>query len=325
MKGRIVWIDYAKGIGIILVVFGHVIGGINSAGMDISKSFFTGAFSFVYGFHMPLFFFLSGLFVENWLNKENKFHDKISTILWPYFIWSIMQGAVNVLLSGYTNNSLTWSSLFYSILFSPIGQFWYLYVLFIYFILYYCFKKFLSIKIIYLVSLLFFLFNPSLNFWILDKILLNFIFFVSGSLARNKIAKNLFLSINKLPLLIFSLIFIIANFVYLENTDYFNLKIIGKLIIGYIGISFIVVLTIFLQRFKGKFFKSLQFLGKMSMIIYLAHILASSGFRIVAQKLGFENVFGHIIIGSLLGLALPILCYFILERTNLTKFFLGKS
>lgn len=27
-KGRIVWIDIAKGIGIILVVYGHALGGI---------------------------------------------------------------------------------------------------------------------------------------------------------------------------------------------------------------------------------------------------------------------------------------------------------
>ena len=45
---RIVWIDNAKAIGILLVVFGHTSG------------FGSFAKEFAYSFHMPLFFFLSG-------------------------------------------------------------------------------------------------------------------------------------------------------------------------------------------------------------------------------------------------------------------------
>src|SRR3954451_22012656 len=52
MPQRIEWIDRARGIGIILVVVGHAL---------LSTS--TGAFArdMIYAFHMPLFFFLSGL------------------------------------------------------------------------------------------------------------------------------------------------------------------------------------------------------------------------------------------------------------------------
>jgi acyltransferase len=52
MPQRIDWIDRARGIGIVLVVVGHAL---------LSTS--TGAFAakVIYAFHMPLFFFLSGL------------------------------------------------------------------------------------------------------------------------------------------------------------------------------------------------------------------------------------------------------------------------
>ena len=46
-------IDIAKGIGILLVVFGH---------LTVGKQ---NVYSFIYSFHMPLFFLLSGLFSSN--------------------------------------------------------------------------------------------------------------------------------------------------------------------------------------------------------------------------------------------------------------------
>lgn len=45
------WIDYAKGMGILLMVFGHT-------GMPVVLS------KFIWSFHMPLFFFISGLLYD---------------------------------------------------------------------------------------------------------------------------------------------------------------------------------------------------------------------------------------------------------------------
>ena len=46
---RIIWVDYAKAIGILLVVWGHM---LQSCTGEIS----VGIHSIIYGFHMPLFF-----------------------------------------------------------------------------------------------------------------------------------------------------------------------------------------------------------------------------------------------------------------------------
>ncbi|EPJ4139137.1 acyltransferase family protein [Klebsiella pneumoniae] len=59
---RETWVDYAKGIGIILVVFGHANRGLYSSGIYISPEIYHYLDNVIYSFHMPLFFFLSGLF-----------------------------------------------------------------------------------------------------------------------------------------------------------------------------------------------------------------------------------------------------------------------
>jgi fucose 4-O-acetylase-like acetyltransferase len=63
MNQRIAWADYAKGMGIILVVYGHSARGLMSSGMIPSVSIFSVVDYTIYTFHMPLFFFLSVMFV----------------------------------------------------------------------------------------------------------------------------------------------------------------------------------------------------------------------------------------------------------------------
>ncbi|MBL4602923.1 MAG: acyltransferase family protein [Emcibacteraceae bacterium] len=62
MKERIVWVDYAKAITIILVVYKHVANGVYNAGLPVNEANFLLGDSIITSIRMPLFFFLSGLF-----------------------------------------------------------------------------------------------------------------------------------------------------------------------------------------------------------------------------------------------------------------------
>lgn len=68
--------DIVKGIGIILVVFGHTLKG-NNAG------------DFIYSFHMPLFFIISGI-LYNEASKDKYVVKQIKHILIPYFIFAVL-------------------------------------------------------------------------------------------------------------------------------------------------------------------------------------------------------------------------------------------
>jgi acyltransferase len=78
-KERTAWIDIARGFGIIFVIYGHTLG---AAGFRY----------LIYAFHMPLFFFLSGLVFHNRENEKYKDSLKkdIRRILVPYFIFAFV-------------------------------------------------------------------------------------------------------------------------------------------------------------------------------------------------------------------------------------------
>lgn len=81
VKGRECWIDIAKGIGIILVVLGHVTRNEN-------------LIRIIYSFHMPLFFFLSGWIInrncgKNIINKQY-IKKKFANLILPFFEYRII-------------------------------------------------------------------------------------------------------------------------------------------------------------------------------------------------------------------------------------------
>lgn len=88
---RMDWVDISKGITIILMVVGHT----------RIPTFLT---AWIYSFHMPFFFFISGM-LTNWNTDFRSFAKKKSvSLLIPFFIYS----AVNLLLYPiYGNESLT--------------------------------------------------------------------------------------------------------------------------------------------------------------------------------------------------------------------------
>lgn len=77
-NNRIVWIDNAKGIGILCVLFGH---------LALNEGNNLHLFTWIYSFHMPLFFFLSGLTYRYKPAKE-VIRSRIKSLGIPYILFS---------------------------------------------------------------------------------------------------------------------------------------------------------------------------------------------------------------------------------------------
>ncbi|WP_044292844.1 acyltransferase family protein [Robinsoniella peoriensis] len=102
-SNRIKEIDIAKGIGILLVILGHM----EDLTSDIWKQFAA-------SFHMPLFFLLCGfLFLENeptLLNWKRFIQKKAKHILIPYLLWALIYsngiGVKQLICIFYANNKV---------------------------------------------------------------------------------------------------------------------------------------------------------------------------------------------------------------------------
>lgn len=74
MEKRITWIDSAKGIGILLIILGHT-----------NPPFKN----YIFWFHVPLFFILSGITLKTSSNYKNFVFKKINRLIKPYFLYGI--------------------------------------------------------------------------------------------------------------------------------------------------------------------------------------------------------------------------------------------
>ena len=78
VKKRLYWIDVLKGMGAILVLLGHLVP-YNSM-IKI----------YIYSFHVPLFFFISGYVFKYEKKIDYFFYKKVNRLLIPYIKYSIL-------------------------------------------------------------------------------------------------------------------------------------------------------------------------------------------------------------------------------------------
>lgn len=86
MSKRIEYIDIARGIGILLVVLGH-------NDFALVSPF---AYQVIYSFHMPLFFFLSGYFINPSIGSWEFIKKRFNSLLKPYLFTIFMIYFVSV-------------------------------------------------------------------------------------------------------------------------------------------------------------------------------------------------------------------------------------
>lgn len=320
MHERNAWVDYAKAIGIILVVYGHVARGVFNAGLPMDEGNYLLVDSIIYSFHMPLFFFLSGLFFYDSLMKRGKtglIVNKVDTIVYPFIVWSLLQGLIEVVLANYTNGQATLAEVF-SLLWSPRAQFWFLYALFLVFVV--CSFVYANADRRYFLPMLLvfgvlYVFNQDLAAgnagWFIFG---NAVFFALGVWFNE--VKAFFLA-RYVPLtLLFGAMFVIGQYLF-HITFGLNWEVGGLpvLVLATVSILFMIALSMWLGQIRMEW---LLFIGASSMTIYLMHILAGSGVRVILGRLlGIDSIPAHLMGGTLIGLIAPLLAQVVIKRYNL--------
>ena len=87
-KKDIVWLDYARFLGIFLVIYGHALQRITDWQ---SVALFKGTYDYIYLFHMPVFFVISGyLFSNNQLEKLHRGVKILYSLILPYLLYQLL-------------------------------------------------------------------------------------------------------------------------------------------------------------------------------------------------------------------------------------------
>lgn len=126
-------VDIIKGIAISLVTFGHTAQGMAARGWWDGRGFFF-CEDFIYSFHMPAFFFATGLFVMRSLQRRgvrNFTIEKLKTILYPYLLWAVLYAVLEPFITRFKNSHHPFDLRFFVVSLFEGEQGWFLYTLFV--------------------------------------------------------------------------------------------------------------------------------------------------------------------------------------------------
>lgn len=306
------WPDVAKGIGIILVVFGHAWRGLNSAGIVPDGRMFQAVDAAIYAFHMPLFFFLSGWFFPQALQArpQGKLLWRVGQrILYPMCVWTYLFIALQMVAGGDANTRVQAAD-FLRLPVPPYLHLWFLWAL----------------GVIQIVTILlrplalrnltwFFGAMMTISTLILLSNIVPYTPYLTGILPS---APYFFLGafwalLGPIPksaqaVLLAALAFLAAQTVAITATP---MTTFLTLIIAIVCVVSLLCILRGTAPYGGAGFRLLAMLGGYSMAIYLMHTVFSSGARIALVKVfGTHDMTIHLIAGVAAGVFLPLLIYY---------------
>ena len=315
---RYPWVDYAKGIAIILIVYRHMLGGYESAGIEISEYFLLVQQS-VYNFRMPLFFILSGIFVRKSLGKRNmqRFVTyKLNTIMYPYLLWASIQLSAQLFFSSYTNNPRDSSDFLY-LFYAPrkLDQFWFLYTIFNITIIYVVLYSYGKIKSggQLLVAALFY-YSSTLNavdsISLLQDTLQYYLYFALGSYVAEAVLDRSNYGVFSSWWLFAVLLptFLVSQWYWIIHQDLQATQPLLFALIAIIGSSFMLNITFMLGKAGVAGF--LTTIGRHSLYVYILHVLCIGFTRtLLLSLLKIDEVLLLLSVSMVAGIMLPIIVY----------------
>lgn len=325
------WVDYLRGIAIILVVYRHSLIGIERSGMAI-PSYLIQANMIFYSFRMPLFFIVSGMFISSSLKKKGLQQiivNKFDNLFYPYLIWCFIQITIQIILNQYTNSDRSLTDYTY-ILYQPrnLDQFWYLPALFnttlIYLLVKVYFKPSSYAQII-LGLLLYYSSAYMRNISMISDWMEFYLFFAAGdclhsfffsSKTQNNLKKRIALILS-IP------VFAITQFLYLKNSEEFYKSTIGGqtafIIIAFVGCSCMFILAYWLQ--ERKILSPLRIFGYHSLYIYVIHVLVIGLVRVIlGHFIGIRSPELILLASIAFGITIPVVLYNSLSTNKFGSF-----
>lgn len=212
---RLIFLDIAKAICIILVVIGHY-------HPENSPEWYTMVREFIYSFHMPLFMFASG-YIYIATKREHETYKgfivkKVKRLMVPYLVTSILVISLKLITQGdaYVANPVTLSSYAKMFYLPEAGAFlWFIWALWWMFVVVPLFKTPKSRLALFVISIvLAYLPLHLTNLFCLNQFKGMFVYFMLGVIAFER--KDCISRIKMHPLVVY-LSFVVVECLYLFN------------------------------------------------------------------------------------------------------------
>src|SRR5579863_2566306 len=281
-SGRVDWVDYAKGICIIMVVMMHSVLGVELAAGE--TGFMHLFVTFAKPFRMPDFFLISGLFLPLVIDRDWRTYLDRKVVHFAYFyvLWVTIQFGFKA--PGFAAES-SWAHAGYLYLESfiePFGTLWFIYLLPIFFVVTQLTRRVPSL-LVWAIAALLEMTHLSTGWTAIDEFGARFVYFYTGywfadwvfalsDRARAQPGQAL------AALALWA--FINESLVQLGVSEWPLIS----LSLGLAGACAIVVIGTLLAHMQ--WLKSLRFCGEHSIVIYLAFFLPMAATRTLLLRTG---------------------------------------
>lgn len=278
MAERKKYLDYAKGLGILLIMLAHSIQYFQTMG-PINN--------FVCSFHVPIFFVAAGFLAWVTKHRNDSVHAVIrkraATLLVPYVIYSIFNSALKFIVL-LVKHSITPDAIkdeLVALIITGNGTVWFLLTLFLVEILFTTIKKYkksvlavLAVLCLVLPYLIYPIFKNPIGIVII-RVIAGLGFYLLGFVLCNKVE---YYSKNKKVILFIILMIcgMVSYFSVGSNYSFFDGKFSGpirSLCTGVLLSTALVIGCICIENylFNSKVASALEYFGKNSLVVMLIH------------------------------------------------------
>ena len=315
---RLDWVDYAKGICIIMVVMMHSTLGVeNAAGRE---GFMHAVIEFAKPFRMPDFFLISGLFLARVIDRDWRTYldRKVMHFVYFYVLWVTIQFAFKAPAFAAEHGAAYVAKLYLLSFIEPFGTLWFIYLLPIFFVVTKLTKN-VHPALIWGAGAVLEMANISTGWTVVDEFAWRFVYFYSGYVF----AKYIFAFVREVQdnpnfalvgLALWGLVNGAATYAGVATWP------VISLVLGYAGSA--AVITVGALLAKMRWLDSIRYCGEHSLVVYLAFFLPMAASRIFLAKTGIVPDVGLMaVIVTASGVAGAIMIWWATRNTPLRFLF----
>ncbi|HWK86813.1 MAG TPA: acyltransferase family protein [Xanthobacteraceae bacterium] len=315
---RVDWVDYAKGICIVMVVMMHSTLGVEKAAGE--TGWLHHFVEFARPFRMPDFFLISGLFLSRVIGREwRSFLDRRAVhFIYFYVLWVTIQFVFRAPGIAHDAGAAGVVREYLFAFIEPFGTLWFIYLLPI-FALTTRLTRFLPPAAVFIAAAVLESLKIDTGWTVIDEFASRYVYFFAGYWLASYVFVLAAKAQARPKLALLGLAAWAAVNGLLVHGGFAMLPAVS-LVLGAAGALAIVSIAALLEKFH--LLNALRFAGEHSIAVYLAFFLPMAATRTLLLKFGFIHDLGTVsLIVTAMGVVLPLLLYVLVRGTRLSFLF----